>query len=118
MRPFQAVRILSSSPGRTRLPRSARSLARAASSRRPGPLLGIAGLACDLRERDEGMQVPGALEIRVAIEAEAAREHAVLVGGEQPLDFVAPPDVELALVPLGVGVERGVEGAARVRASP
>jgi hypothetical protein len=71
------------------------------------------GFLRDLRERHEAVQVPGALEVRFAVEPIAACQHAVFVGGQEGLHFVALPGVELAFVTLGVGIERGVEGAAR-----
>ena len=59
------------------------------------------------------MQVPGALEIWIAVEPVAAREHPVFVRCEERLDIVALPDVEAALVALGIRVEGGKEAALR-----
>src|SRR5688500_4726186 len=63
---------------------------------------GQSQLPGDALHRDEAVQVPGALEIRLAVEPEAQREHAILVFREQALDLVALPHVEAALMPLGI----------------
>ena len=51
------------------------------------------------------MQVPAALEVRGLIEPVARREHRELLCAQLPFDVAAIPDVELAFVTLGVGVE-------------
>src|SRR5437667_7206357 len=55
------------------------------------------------------MQMPvPVLEVRRLVQAEMRRQHRVLLASQRRLRFVAAPDVELALLVLAVGVERGV----------
>ena len=64
------------------------------------------------RHGDGEVPVP-ALEIRLAVEAVVRRDDGVLLGRQQPRDLARRPDVELALLVLGVRVERRVVAAFR-----
>ena len=54
-----------------------------------------------------------AFEVRRPLQAIAAREGPVLVRAEERAHFVAVPDIELALLVLAIGIERGVVAAFR-----
>src|SRR6185312_12362143 len=52
-----------------------------------------------------------ALEIRSTVEAEVRRGDGKFIGVEQSANFVALPDVELAFLVFGIGIERRVKSA-------
>ena len=57
------------------------------------------------------VQVPLILEVGRLVDAVERFRHQVLVGAEQALDALPAPEVELALLPFGVRVQRGEEAA-------
>ena len=103
---FQAVRRLSSSPGRTRsVARAAAASALISASRRSG-LRRRAHRGCS---RPRSCRALGHAEVRDRLVGEARAEH-----GAQ---LVERPHVELALDALGVGVQRRAEAALGLRAA-
>ena len=103
--PFHAVRILSSLPGGIAFAARREQLCARAREQRVGFVARDRETFDDRVPRVAAMQVPLAFEVRRFVETVQRFDDEVFVFRQQPFDFVAAPDVELAFFAFGIGVD-------------